>query len=1135
MHTREVTHMSNSAHASFARLSAQIRNFHFAGILKAVISGKWLVARKSPRTRCLNKGTQYRNARPRQPLATSHSPLATRLHPFPLAVCALFAFLSLPPHLPAQTGLATLSGTVTDPTGALLPKATVTVTNEDTGVTVKGETTRAGVYAIEALKPGRYRVFVEHQGFKQIEVIDLVLHTQDVISRNFILPIGAASEVIQVNGNRESIDQSPGVSLTVSSEFVENMPLNGRSFQDLISLAPGTASSSVPNTGAGLYSINGQRDDANYFTVDGVSSNTNSGFNTNSNVGPSGVLPAQTALGTTQSLVSVDSLQEFTIQTSSYSAEYGRQPGGQIQLTTKSGTENLHGSVFDYFRNEAMDANNWFFNDQGIPRQAERQNDFGGTFGGPFGLPGTSRKVKDFFFFFSYEGLRLQTPQFTGIANVPTAQFRSFANSNIAALLNSMPLPNVAGNLENGDQCASTLGLTFSCTGQFAAGYSTPSEIDATSVRVDKTFGNRLQLFARYADTPTYTLTRVDLNSVNSAYGNSRVETVGATIKVSDRSVAELRLNHTSDESGAFSYLDSFHGGTPYDPSILVPGQYVSQQNFAAIPFVQFGGIDDILLPGIVGSGTQGSKQDQWNVVGNISKQHASHSIKVGFDYRQLRPTENVDGGDYAALPNFFSLAGIQQGFVDSYLVETGIIARPTFRNLSLYAVDAWKPVSRLTITYGLRWDLNPAPGAANGLYPLALTSSNIQTSGIAPSGTPQYHTNYLDFAPRLGFSYVIGDAEHKPLVLRGGSGLFFDTGQSLGAVGYGGFPFQNVVSVSNVQLPSTVPAPVVPVPLTVPLGYINGICDPNLKVPYTEQWSLSLDKGLSNTNTVTVSYVGNNGKKLLKSDYYGSTSNPLFTGFQLSDNNGYSSYNSLQIQDRGRMSSYAEVIGSYTWAHAIDNVSSDFEGSQAPARGNSSNDIRQVFNFALNTHLPEPQGNKLVKSILEGWSFGSRGTAETGYPLDVISGYYSLDGTEFNLRPDLNQGVPPYIHNKQGVLGQWALNPAAFTVVPTDPTTGLPLSAPTLGRDFLHGPNFWTLNQSMERSFHLGERSKLDFRVDAFNIFNHQNPGSIDVNIGDGPNLFGNPDAVQTIGVPNQLYASGSPRSLQLSLKISF
>jgi hypothetical protein len=436
---------------------------------------------------------------------------------------------------------------VTDPSGALVPNAHVTVTNEDTGVTVKGETTRAGVYAIEALNPGKYRVIVEHQGFKQIEVLDLVLHTQDVISRNFVLPVGASSETIQVNGNQQSMSNSPSVSLTVTQAFVENMPLNGRSFQDLIALAPGSLSSNRQGFGAyGAYSINGQRDDANNFSVDGVSANLAADAGQNGGPGGgvqavSGSYPMQSALGTTQSLVSIDALQEFRIQTSGYSAEFGRQPGGQVEFTTRSGTNEYHGGAFDYLRNTVMDANDWFANAKSQPREPEHQNDFGGTFGGPLSLPQLYDGKDKPFFFFSYEGLRLILPGFVSFS-VPTADFRQAAAVGVQPYLDTSPIPNGPLNPDG-------------ITALFSHGLDSRNSLDSWSFRLDQAIGSKLHMFARFFDTPSYTeqpttqpLSEALFNRINSIGG-----TLGATLLVSPNLVNEFRFNYTEASGQNYS------------------------------------------------------------------------------------------------------------------------------------------------------------------------------------------------------------------------------------------------------------------------------------------------------------------------------------------------------------------------------------------------------------------------------------------------------------------------------------------------------------------------------------------------------------------------------------------------------
>ena len=255
----------------------------------------------------------------------------------------------------AQMETATLSGTVMDHSGAVVAEAQVQVTNSDTNVTATTSTNGSGVYVVSSLKPGRYRIAVTKVGFKQVVVTDVTLNVQDVVSRNFNLEVGAISESITVRADEAKVNtESATVSTVVDRQFVENIPLNGRSFQSLITVVPGAIA--VPGASAGQtgeFSINGQRTEANYFTVDGVSVNTGvnaiAGTNTS---GIGGSTPSETALGTTQSMVSVDALQEFRIAPSTYSAEYGRTPGGQISLLTRSGTNNWHGSLFDYLRND---------------------------------------------------------------------------------------------------------------------------------------------------------------------------------------------------------------------------------------------------------------------------------------------------------------------------------------------------------------------------------------------------------------------------------------------------------------------------------------------------------------------------------------------------------------------------------------------------------------------------------------------------------------------------------------------------------------------------------------------------------------------------------------------------------------
>lgn len=342
----------------------------------------------------------------------------------------------------AQSTHGTVSGIVLDPGGRAIPGADIQIVNDATGLRYPGATNGEGIYAVPNLPPGPYRIQVSKPGFKTLIKPDIVLNTQDALAINFTLPVGAASETVTVEGGSPLVQtESAAVSTVIDRQFVENLPLNGRSFNTLLQLTPGVVIAQQPSgtaagTAPGQFSIGGQRTDANSFTVDGVSAN----FGVNANglySGQSGTGSAQafSALGGTSSLVSVEALQEFRIETSSFAPEFGRTPGGQVILTTRSGTNRLNGEIYEYFRNDAMDANDWFANHAGRPRAAERHNDFGGYLGGPIARNRT-------FFFSSYEGARLRLPQ-TSVTQVPYLNNTNCAPSAaVAPFLNAYPKPN---------------------------------------------------------------------------------------------------------------------------------------------------------------------------------------------------------------------------------------------------------------------------------------------------------------------------------------------------------------------------------------------------------------------------------------------------------------------------------------------------------------------------------------------------------------------------------------------------------------------------------------------------------------------------------------------------------------------
>src|SRR5712671_2476042 len=305
----------------------------------------------------------------------------------------------------AQSESATLSGRVTDPGGSAVVGAQVVLTNVETNVESRTKTNNAGLYVFTGVHPGKYRVAAGATGFKVLIKDGLVLHVQDELAENFALTLGTISETVTVTADATPMNTTDAtVSTVVDRNFAENIPLNGRSFQSLIQLTPGVVLTANNGFDTGQFSVNGQRANANYWMVDGVSANIGISASPSPGSGLAGTLGSTSVVGGTNSLVSVDALQEFRIQTSTYAPEFGRTPGGQISIVTRSGTNQFHGTAFDYFRNTVLDANDWFADEKGLPKAPERQNDFGGVFGGPILRDNT-------FFFFSYEGLRLRQPQ----------------------------------------------------------------------------------------------------------------------------------------------------------------------------------------------------------------------------------------------------------------------------------------------------------------------------------------------------------------------------------------------------------------------------------------------------------------------------------------------------------------------------------------------------------------------------------------------------------------------------------------------------------------------------------------------------------------------------------------------------
>src|SRR5215813_3018200 len=466
-------------------------------------------------------------------------------------VLAGLLFVLFPAVLRAQSTNASLTGRITDSSKAVIADAKIAAISSNTNVRYEATSNGSGEYYLANLPPSEYRLEVEKSGFKKTVKPDVILHVQDALEINLEMAVGSVNETITVEGGAPLVNtESALVSTVIDRLFVDEIPVNGRSFQTLILLTPGTVVTATAFDDQGQFSVNGQRADGNYFTVDGVSANFGvTGFFPLVQAG-GGALPALSASGGTNSLVSVDAMQEFRIQTSSFAPEFGRTPGGQISIVTRSGTNAFHGSLFEYFRNDKLDANDWFGNFNHLPKPAERQNVFGGVFSGPVFKDKT-------FFFFSYEGVRLRQPvtQTTAVPDDPSRQQAQTSLPAIAPYLNAFPIAN-----------GSALGAGLA---QFNGSFSNPSSLDAYSIRIDDVIGPKLNLFGRYNYSPSDTDQRgplpgaAVLSTRQSLSSSVHTLTLGLTQQIKPGIGNEIRANYSNDRVKTKFLMDDFGGAVP--------------------------------------------------------------------------------------------------------------------------------------------------------------------------------------------------------------------------------------------------------------------------------------------------------------------------------------------------------------------------------------------------------------------------------------------------------------------------------------------------------------------------------------------------------------------------------------------
>ncbi len=956
-----------------------------------------------------------------------------------------------------------LSGLIRDPSDAGVPDAAVTVVNQDTGFRRVTSSHADGSYVVVSLEPGLYKITVRHPGFRTLIRLGVRLEAAGTTRVDFILPLGSMQESITVEGlpaPRSTEDAAVGTLLT--RDEIEHIPSSGNNLTSLLEFTPGTIITPATRGESGQFTSGGQRPNANYFSVDGVSANNGVSAGGLPAQSTGGSLPALTALGGLQGLLSLEAVDEFRVQTSTTAPEFGRLPGAQIVLSSRAGTNDFHASVFDTLRNQALDANDWFANSRGDARAPARMNDFGGSLGGPMKRDRT-------FFFASYEGMRLQAPS-SWLAAVPNVPARLGAPDWERPLLDLFPLPN---GQELGPGLAEWTGQTNS-----------PSRFGAANIRIDHALTSRITLFSRYSQTPSTS----DFGGaqVNRIAIDSRSLTFGVDMRLRSNIAVDVRLNASQ------ASLRSSWGSMNSCNLLPVVAELLKVQDACGY-LLRF----SIAGVGQVVSGEEaGHKQTQWHAAPVVVVSHGSHEVRLGADFLQLTPVLRDTNSSLGLIADSAQNA---MNATDLWIAVSGPqIAHSVLKEESVFAADTWRIRPQLTASLGLRWEFTPPPELNADANPFLDLSD---PSFIFSNQKSIWQRTYTNFAPRFGLAYR--PSAESGTVLRAGWGIYYDSSLSIATDLINGGPFS--LSQYKGELDNFFPS-------LLSYGFM-----PGLRLPTVSQWSGTIEHSFGNHQIVSAVYEGSAGRRLLRREVGFADTATL--QLALATNHGYSSYQAFQLQYRLRVAHGLSGLASYSWSHSIDDGSSDsllyWAGpglTAANDQGSSDFDVRHAFHAAMSYETPRAATSSARSSLLHGWALDGILTARTGFPITVLDADYSMGLSFANVfRPDLVPGQPVWVADPSAPGGR-LLNNAAF-----QPASNLVQG--NLGRNSITGFGMYQVDLALRREFPFGERRSLQFRIEAFNMLNHPD-------YADPVSLLSSPLFGQSVSMLNMMLGTGSPGS---------
>lgn len=1034
--------------------------------------------------------------------------------------------------VPSFGQTSSVVGIVKDSSGAVVPGAKISIADPARGYQLTISTNDAGQFSFPTLPVGAYKLTVSHAGFQDAVVENIQLDINHVARLDVELHVAAQSTSVLVSVEPSTLDtQTSELGQVISNQSIEYLPVNGRDFTKLSLLVPGAQSNVEGNLSGGIV-VNGQRSTSNQYVIDGADTTVGGGpfaYRTPGSGTPSG------AVGTSSSLATMESIQEFKVQTANYSAEYGLMSGGIVNIVTKSGTNSLHGAVYDYLRNSKLDANDFFLNQAKIKKPPFTYNDVGGAIGGPV------LKNKSFFFA-TYDH---QQEVFSRAVNGSTLGLgaRAITDPALAPLVSFFPVPTGPDN-------------PGGLTGPFIGVAPSKGWENDFSVRIDHQIAGNDRLSGRYTYGDSSALIGGEFGSFPLSFQTTQARI--QTVSLSEVHTFSPTLFNTFTAGFSRNAADIFAelkpgpgtAGDPFGPD----GQPVQPQV----------AILDITLRG-------GSSPPQISHINDFSYREqlawavGKHTLRFGGDVRRVQDNL-LNFANHAGLFLFLKVQDFTQNRPFFFVDFTGNLHEGVrFTNFAPYVQDAWRITPNLTFNLGLRYELNTVPTESHGRLRNITEVTDIATATLGAFGADLYKGDHNNFAPRIGFAYLL----HQSTVIRGGVGIFYDTPTQLA----GDLFFNPGITAINVIFgpPLGGPAkyPIDPSllknqPSPNPPFTQSVVIDPNLRNAYTIAYNLNVQHSLGHETVLKLAYAGNQGKKLYRQRALnllqnGSTTPPNTNfptgGITLVDNSASSNYNALQAgltRQVGRL----QGTFSYTFAHSIDDVSTtggygSVNSNIFPTnpnnlradRGNSDFDLRHNVVLSFTYDLPLDKVGSLPHIVSRGWSVGGLYSYHTAFPYTPLLGSATVANGDPNLggseRPDVVPGVPTYI--TAGGHSHVA-NPAAFqcpgggSIAAGCPTNGIFGNA---GRNTLRAFSFNQLDFSMAKDFLFTERYGLQFRAEFFNIFNRTNfanPGTTNTNVLTSPQ-FGQPTAMANFSSTGlgQFFNSGGPRNVQLALRFHF